>query len=75
MYKYLGYFLGIASVISLVLLTFGYRDVSTQLVLMFLITLIGLPLSTYLLINHKTYFITFSKEDDDVMDVVGKFTI
>ena len=75
MYKYLGYLLAITSFFSLVLLTFAYRELSYQLVLMFLFTLFGLPLSTYLLINHKTYFITFSKEDDDVMDVVGKFTI
>ena len=75
MYKYLGYLLAITSFFSLVLLTFAYRALYYQLVLMFLLNLFGLPLSKYLLINHKTYFITFSKEDDDVMDVVGKFTI
>ena len=75
LYKFLGISLATTSFLCLVLLSFGYRDVSTQLLLMFLFTAIGLPLSTYLLVRRKTYFLTFNKEDDDVMDVVGRFSI
>ena len=75
LYKFLGISLATTSFLCLVLLSFGYRDVSVQLTLMFLFTAIGLPLSTYLLVRRKTYFLTFNKEDDDVMDVVGKFSI
>jgi hypothetical protein len=74
-YKLLGVSLATVSFLCLVLLSFGYRDVSAQLVLMFLFTAIGLPSSTYLLVRRKTYFLTFNKEDDDVMDVVGRFSI
>ena len=75
LYKFLGISLATTSFLCLVLLSFGYRDVSVQLTLMFLFTAIGLPLSTYLLVRRKTYFLTFNKEDDDVMDVVGRFSI
>ncbi len=75
LYKFLGISLATTSFLCLVLLSFGYRDISGQLILMFLFTAIGLPLSTYLLVRRKTYFLTFNKEDDEVMDVVGKFSI
>tara|TARA_Y100001970_G_C13791592_1_gene630538 strand:+ start:233 stop:475 length:243 start_codon:yes stop_codon:yes gene_type:complete len=75
LYKFLGISLATTSFLCLVLLSFGYRDVSVQLTLMFLFTAIGLPLSTYLLVRRKTYFLTFNKEDDDLMDVVGRFSI
>ena len=68
-----GIALGIASIISLVLLTFGYRDVSMELLGMFFLTLIGLPLSTYLITKEKTF--TTVEEDDDVIDIVGRFSI
>ena len=67
-----GIALGIASIISLVLLTFGYRDVSVELLGMFFLTLIGLPLSTYLIAKQKTFM---TVEDDDAIDVVGRFSI
>ena len=73
--KFYGISLALTSFIFLVLLTFAYRDASMQLVFMFFFTLIGLPLSTYLLIKRNTYFQIFQKEDDDAMDVVGKFSI
>ena len=75
MKRIVGIILGIAAVGNLILLTFGFRDFSFQIGLMFVIVLLGLPLSTYLLIQKKTYFLTFNKEDDDVLDVVGKFSI
>ena len=74
-YKILGVSLAAVSFLCLVILSFGYRDVSAQLVLMFLFTSIGLPLSTYFLVRRKTYFLTSNEEDDDVMDVVGRFSI
>ena len=70
-----GISLAVTSFICLVLLAFAYRDFSAQLVFMFLLTLVGLPLSTYLLIKRKSYFLTFNKEDDKEIDVVGKFCI
>ena len=75
LYKFLGISLATTSFLCLVLLSFGYRDVSAQLVLMFLFTSIGLPLSTYLLVKKNTYFLTSNEGDDDVMDVVGRFSI
>ena len=73
--KFFGISLAVTSFICLVLLAFAYRDFSAQLVFMFLLTLVGLPLSTYLLIKRKAYFLTFNKEDDKEIDVVGKFCI
>ena len=70
--RLIGIALGIASIISLVLLTFGYRDVSMELLGMFFLTLIGLPLSTYLITKEKTFM---TVEEDDVIDVVGRFSI
>jgi len=40
---------------------------------MFFFTLIGLPLSTYLITKQKTFMTV--EEDDDVIDVVGRFSI
>ena len=75
LYKFLGISLATTSFLCLVLLSFGYRDVSTQLVLMFFFTATGLPLSIYLLVRRKNYLLPFDEEDDDVMDVVGRFSI
>ena len=75
LYKFLGISLATTSFLCLVLLSFSYREVSAQLVLMFLFTSIGLPLSTYLLVKKNTYFLTSNEGDDDVMDVVGRFSI
>ena len=76
MYKRIsGIALGIASIISLILLTFGYRDVSLALLSMFCLTLIGLPISTYLLMKKSTYLIgaynpytpSDAEEEDDII--------
>ena len=75
LYKFLGISLATTSFLCLVLLSFSYRDVSGQLILMFLFTAIGLPLSTYLLVRRNTYFLTFNKEDDGEIDIVGRFSI
>ena len=74
-HKFFGISLAVTSFICLLLLAFAYRDFSTQLVFMFLLVLIGLPLSTYLLIKRKANFLAFNKEDDEEVDVVGKFCI
>ena len=73
MHKRIGILLSIASFACLVLLTFSFRDISAQLFLMFFFTLIGLPLSTYLITKQKTFMTV--EEDDDVIDVVGRFSI
>jgi hypothetical protein len=73
-----GIALGIASIISLVLLTFGYRDVSMELLGMFFLTLIGLPLSTFLISKRSTYFLTMNtleESKDESVQVVGRFSI
>ena len=79
MYKRIsGIALGIASIISLVLLSFGYRDVSIELLGMFFLTLIGLPLSTFLIIKRSTYFLTMNtleESKDESVQVVGRFSI
>ena len=79
MYKRIsGIALGIASIISLVLLSFGYRDVSMELLGMFFLTLIGLPLSTFLIIKRSTYFLTMNtleEAQDESVQVVGRFSI
>ena len=79
MYKRIsGIAIGIASIISLVLLSFGYRDVSMELLGMFFLTLIGLPLSTFLIIKRSTYFLTMNtleESKDESVQVVGRFSI
>ena len=73
MHKRIGILIGLTSFACLVLLTFSFRDLSAQLFLMFFFTLIGLPLSTYLITKQKTFMTV--EEDDDVIDVVGRFSI
>ena len=62
------------ALINTLLLAYGFRDFSFPLTGMFLFTVLGLPLSSYLylLVNPKTEPI---KLDDDECDVVGKFVI
>ena len=75
MYKYLGFLFGITSFVCLVLLSFAYRELSIPLVLMFLLALVGPPLSTYFLIRRKDQFMVSNQEDDKALDVEGKFCI
>ena len=49
--KLLGALLFIVALINTLLLTFGFRDFSLQLMTMFLFTVLGLPLSTYLFLS------------------------
>jgi hypothetical protein len=62
------------ALINTLLLAYGFRDFSFPLTGMFLLTVLGLPLSSYfyLLVNPKTEPI---KLDDDECDVVGRFVI
>ena len=74
MKKKLGFFVYICAFISSFLLAYSYRDFSLQLSAMFLFSVIGLSLGSYLIassteVNEKI------KEIDDDCDVVGKFSI
>ena len=60
--------------INTLLLAYGFRDFSFPLTGMFLLAVLGLPLSTYLYLstNPKAEPI---KTDDDECEVVGRFVI
>ena len=64
----------LATLINTLLLAYGFRDFSFPLTGMFLFTVLGLPLSSYLylLVNPKT---DHNKLDDDECDVAGRFVI
>jgi len=62
------------ALINTLLLAYGFRDFSFPLTGMFLFTVLGLPLSSYLylLVNPKT---ERNKLDDEECDVAGRFVI
>ena len=64
----------LVALINTLLLAYGFRDFSFPLTGMFLLTVLGLPFTTYLYlsVNPKTEPI---KLDDDECDVVGRFVI
>ena len=64
----------LVALINTLLLAYGFRDFSFPLTGMFLLTVLGLPFTTYLYlsINLKTEPI---KLDDDECDVAGRFVI
>ena len=72
--KKLGFFIYIFAFICSFLLAYGYRDFSLQLTAMFLFSVIGLSLGSYL-ITSATEVSEKIKEIDDGCDVVGKFSI
>ena len=75
--KTASYILMLSSLISLVLITFAYRDFSLMLAVMFVHVLIGLPLTTYLTIKlNRSSKIKFNiEETDQDCEVVNKFNI
>ena len=72
--KKLGFFIYILAFICSCLLSYGYRDFSLQLTAMFLFSVIGLSLGSYL-ITSSTEVSEKIKGIDDDCDVVGKFSI
>ena len=60
--------------INTLLLAFGFRDFSFQLTGMFLLTVLGLPLSSYLYLTASPKAEPMNLDDDDC-EVVGKFSI
>ena len=72
--KKLGFFIYIFAFIGCFFLAYGYRDFSLQLTAMFLFSVIGLSLGSYL-ITSATEVSEKIKEIDDDCEVVGKFSI
>ncbi len=72
--KKLGFFIYSLAFIYSCLLSYGYRDFSLQLTAMFLFSVIGLSLGSYL-ITSSTEVSEKIKGIDDDCDVVGKFSI
>ena len=72
--KKIGFFLYIFAFIGCFFLAYGYRDFSLQLTAMFLFSVIGLSLGSYL-ITSATEVSEKIKEIDDDCEVVGKFSI
>lgn len=79
--KTTGIILFITSFLCTLLLAYGFRDFSLPLTAMFLISVAGLPLSTFLLIknnsSHRMFFdeTESNLEPDDECDVVDRFCI
>ena len=72
--KYLGLGVFLVSVINTLIVVFAYRDVSIALILMFLVTLVGLPMGIYLM--NKKVFVSYSPEShSDDLKVEGLFSI
>ena len=70
--KIAGILLFFSALISTFLLAFGFRDFSFQLTAMFMFSVVGLPLSTYLILKPKSLI---EIKDDDGCEVEGLFTI
>ena len=60
--------------INTLLLAYGFRDFSFPLSGMFLLTVLGLPLSSFLYLSANPKA-EFTKTDDDECEVVGRFVI
>lgn len=68
----------LSSLLSLVLITFAYRDFSLMLLALFIHVLLGLPLATYLLLKEKNNPVTenfYLKDIDQDCELVNKFNI
>ena len=75
--KILGFVIYLFAFISSFLLAYSYRDFSLQLTAMFLFSVIGLSLGSYLISSsHRTKKkIKEINEIDDDCEVAGKFSI
>jgi len=65
----------LVALINTLLLAYGFRDFSFPLTGMFLISVLGLPLSSYLYVTANPKAEQFSKLDEDECEVIGKFSI
>lgn len=74
----IAYILIFSSLISLVLITFAYRDFSFMLVLLFVHVFLGLPLATFLLVkgvNWQSKIKLEKEESHQDCDLINKFNI
>jgi len=65
----------LVALINTLLLAYGFRDFSFPLSGMFLLTVLGLPLSTYLYLSANPKAEFTKTDDDDECEVVGRFVI
>ena len=72
--KYLGLGIFSVSVINTLIVVFAFRDVSIPLILMFLVTLVGLPMGIYLM-NKKALGSGSPESNSDDLKVEGLFSI
>ena len=72
--KYLGLGIFSVSIINTLIVVFAYRDVSIPLILMFLVTLVGLPMGIYLM-NKKALGSGSLESYSDDLKVEGLFSI
>ena len=72
--KYLGLGVFSVSVINTLIVVFAYRDVSIPLILMFLVTLVGLPMGIYLM-SKKAHGSGSLESLSDDLKVEGLFSI
>ena len=70
--KITGFIIIFLSLLNTSIITFAYRDISISLVIMFLITIVGLPIGTYL-INRNS--VKLDVNDNDEIEVAGLFSI
>ena len=72
--KLLAALLFIVALINTLLLAYGFREFSLQLTIMFLFTVLGLPLSAYLYLSSRPKDDSI-KTNDDECEVIGRFCI
>ena len=76
--KITSYILMLSSLISLVLITFAYRDFSLLLVLLFTHVFLGLPVATFLLVKKVNWPSKSKFEMEEAhqdCDLVNRFNI
>ena len=63
--------------VNTALLAFGYRDFSIPLLGMFILTVIGLPLSSYFFFQRETELLVISKEEmeGEEFQLEGRFCL
>ena len=68
MYKLISVILFVIALFNYLLLAFAYRDLSIGLIIMALISLIGLPLATFMIVKGDgiKFRFWFTSEDDEI---------